>query len=72
MISLLITRNIRCQVKGAFPYSNLDEQLAEYNELNGVYFSNGKRVELSELQATGTAKETHRVNSPLTKAKLLI
>ncbi|MDF4972032.1 DUF2057 domain-containing protein [Vibrio parahaemolyticus] len=56
--------------KGAFPYSNLDEQLAEYNELNGVYFSNGKRVELSELQATGTAKETHRVNSPLTKAKI--
>ncbi|MGI9947566.1 DUF2057 family protein [Vibrio hyugaensis] len=58
--------------KGAFPYSNLDEQLAEYNEANGVFFANGKRVELSELQtATATtSKSTQRVKSPITKAKI--
>ncbi|ODM54786.1 hypothetical protein BC455_24600 [Vibrio harveyi] len=60
--------------KGAFPYSNLDEQLAEYNEANGVFFANGKRVELSELQAatavTATSKNAQRVKSPVTKAKI--
>ncbi|MFM2620760.1 DUF2057 domain-containing protein [Vibrio owensii] len=60
--------------KGAFPYSNLDEQLAEYNEANGVFFANGKRVELSELQtatvATATSKSVQRVKSPVTKAKI--
>ena len=60
--------------KGAFPYSNLDEQLAEYNEANGVFFANGKRVELSELQAatavTATSKSAQRVTSPVTKAKI--
>ncbi|GAB7222534.1 DUF2057 domain-containing protein [Vibrio owensii] len=60
--------------KGAFPYSNLDEQLAEYNETNGVFFANGKRVELSELQtatvATATSKSAQRVKSAVTKAKI--
>ncbi|NOJ17195.1 DUF2057 family protein [Vibrio jasicida] len=60
--------------KGAFPYSNLDEQLAEYNEANGVFFANGKRVELSELQtataATATSKSAQRVKSSVTKAKI--
>ncbi len=60
--------------KGAFPYSNLDEQLAVYNEANGVFFANGKRVELSELQAatavTATSKSAQRVKSPVTKAKI--
>lgn len=60
--------------KGAFPYSNLDEQLAEYNEANDVFFANGKRVELSELQtatvATATSKSAQRLKSPVTKAKI--
>lgn len=60
--------------KGAFPYSNLDEQLAEYNEAHGVFFANGKRVELSELQAATaeivTSKSAQRVKSAVTKAKI--
>lgn len=60
--------------KGAFPYSNLDEQLDGYNEANGVFFASGKKVELSELQtatvATATSNSPQRVKSPVTKAKI--
>ncbi|EDP59038.1 DUF2057 family protein [Vibrio sp. AND4] len=59
--------------KGAFPYSNLDEQLAQYNQANGIFFAGGKNVDLPELQANtamSTNKSTPRVTSPVTKAKI--
>ena len=60
--------------KGAFPYANLDQQLAQYNEANGVFFARGKRVELAELQAVSATSSTNQkvrqVTLPMTKAKI--
>ena len=60
--------------KGAFPYANLGQQLAQYNEANGVFFARGQRVELTELEAAPTrvssTQQVRQVTLPMTKAKI--
>ncbi|PFG45850.1 hypothetical protein ATG66_2934 [Vibrio sp. ES.051] len=59
--------------KGAFPYSNLDEQLLEYNQANGIYFVNGSKVDLSTnelIEAGGVNHDNRQVTSSMTRAKI--
>ncbi|BBM64257.1 UPF0319 protein [Vibrio alfacsensis] len=59
--------------KGMFPYSDLDLQLAEYNRAQGVYFVNGKEVQLTKEEMVNTPTQTQvatKTHSSMTKAKI--
>ncbi|MGR5133534.1 DUF2057 family protein [Vibrio alfacsensis] len=59
--------------KGMFPYSDLDQQLAEYNQAHGLYFVHGKEVKLAQEEVANAAHHTQvaeKKHSPMTKAKI--
>lgn len=59
--------------KGMLPYSDLDKQLAEYNQAHGLYFDNGQEVKLAQEEAVSVANQTQvaaKTHSSMTRAKI--